>query len=50
MSWVETLRTEARAEFDKKGLPTPNDERWKYTRVKSIEKQLFDTAPIDIIT
>lgn len=50
MSWVETLRAEARAEFDHKGLPTSSDEQWKYTRVTSLEKQLFDTAPIEMIT
>jgi Fe-S cluster assembly protein SufD len=27
-----------------------NQEQWKYTRVSHLEKQLFDTAPIDIVT
>jgi Fe-S cluster assembly protein SufD len=50
VSWVAGLRAEAQKEFEKKGLPTPSDEQWKYTRVKGIEKQLFNTASIEIVT
>jgi Fe-S cluster assembly protein SufD len=44
VSWLNTLRAEAREEFDRKGLPTSRDEQWKYTRVTGLEKQIFEVS------
>jgi Fe-S cluster assembly protein SufD len=42
--WMNDLRVEAMAEFERKGLPVFSDEQWKYTRTTIFEKQLFEAA------
>ena len=42
--WLDTLRREALARFGRQGFPTRRDEDWKYTSLKSIEKQRFVPA------
>ena len=39
--WVQTIRRSAMAAFHENGLPGPKHERWKFTSLKSLEKQPY---------
>ncbi|MGZ5050533.1 MAG: Fe-S cluster assembly protein SufD [Methylobacter sp.] len=41
LPWLQTLRTEALAQFAEQGFPSPREEDWRYTNVSGIEKKLF---------
>lgn len=41
LPWLQTLRTEALAQFAEQGFPSPREEEWRYTNVSGIEKKLF---------
>jgi Fe-S cluster assembly protein SufD len=43
-SWLERLRENAFASFEKLGFPTPSQEEWKYTNVAPIAKADFEPA------
>lgn len=44
LPWLQSLRTEALAQFSAQGFSSPRDEEWRYTNVSGIEKKLF--APV----
>jgi Fe-S cluster assembly protein SufD len=39
--WMQTLRSNARTQLDRFGLPTQRQEDWKYTSVRPIERRSF---------
>lgn len=41
LSWLQTLRQQALAEFFKQGFPTSRQEDWKYTSLLSMAQQRF---------
>lgn len=43
-SWLETLRQNALATFEKNGFPSPRAEEWRYTNISAIEKKRFALA------
>jgi Fe-S cluster assembly protein SufD len=43
--WLERLRAEAMQRFEQSGLPTPDQEEWKYTNVAPIARTEFEPAP-----
>jgi Fe-S cluster assembly protein SufD len=43
-SWIERLRENAFARFEKLGFPSSNQEEWKYTNVAAIAKAEFEPA------
>lgn len=49
--WVQELRQQGLARFNRLGLPTTRNEHWKYTDVRPIAKRDFttvtDAAPLD---
>ena len=47
--WLNALRAQGRAQFQKTGLPTKRSEQWKYTSLFSLEQMnpgLGDACPV----
>ncbi|MGB4498993.1 MAG: Fe-S cluster assembly protein SufD [Methylococcaceae bacterium] len=44
MSWLNDIRTQAAAQFEKTGFPASNLEDWRYTNVSAIAKKEFSIA------
>ncbi len=50
-SWLQPLRKEAFARFERLGFPTRNDEEWRFTDIRPITEQAFGRpTPSTIIT
>jgi Fe-S cluster assembly protein SufD len=45
LSWLEKRRAEALAQVSKDGLPTSQDENWRFTSVEPLLKTTFKDAP-----
>lgn len=44
-AWVNVLREEGLAQFDRLGLPTVKNEDWKYTDIAPLVKHQYDVCP-----
>lgn len=44
-SWLTTFRQQAQQDFAAQGLPTLQQEAWKYTSIKTLHKTAFNLAP-----
>jgi Fe-S cluster assembly protein SufD len=44
MPWLANLRDHGMKRFDKLGFPTPRVEKWKYTNLRALERQVFHPA------
>lgn len=46
LHWLQSLRDDSFAAFDKAGLPTVRDERWKYTNLNRLRRAGLVPAPL----
>ncbi len=44
--WAKTLHQEGKAAFLSQGLPTPKTEAWKYTKLRELETDDYEFAPL----
>ena len=44
--WAKTLHQEGKAAFLSQGLPTPKTEAWKYTKLRELDADDYDFAPL----
>lgn len=47
LAWLEEVRGDAIERFCRQGFPTPRDEDWKYTNVRTLERRAFQLATED---
>ena len=46
LHWLQALRDQSLASFDRVGLPTVRDESWKYTNLNTLRRTGFVPAPL----
>ena len=44
LPWLTNLRERGMTRFDEMGFPTPRVEKWKYTNLRALERQVFHPA------